>query len=98
MPNWNNLTSKVIQTVEADGILGLGKRGGRYLKKRFGALAKKSPKPVFKDVLFIDGLWNSTATSVKISCQPSKRTTFILWNYIRPGVLCRFGFKTDWLV
>ena len=55
MPNWNNLTSKVIQTVEADGILGLGKRGGRYLKKRFGALAKKESEPVFKDVLFIDG-------------------------------------------
>ena len=51
MPNWNNLTSKVIQTVEADGILGLGKRGGRYLKKRFGALAKKESEPVFKDVL-----------------------------------------------
>lgn len=47
MPNWNNLTSKVIQTVEADGILGLGKRGGRYLKKRFGALAKKESEPGF---------------------------------------------------
>ena len=55
MPNWNNLTSKVIQTVEADGILGLGKRGGRYLKKRFGALAKKESELIFKDVLFIDG-------------------------------------------
>ena len=55
MPSWNNLTSKVIQTVEADGILGLGKRGGRYLKKRFGALAKKESESVFKDVLFIDG-------------------------------------------
>ena len=55
MPNWNNLTSKVIQTIEADGILGFGKCGGRYLKKRLGALAKKESEPVFKDVLFIDG-------------------------------------------
>ena len=30
MPNLNNLTAKVIQTVEADVILGHGKRGGRY--------------------------------------------------------------------
>lgn len=98
MPNWNNLTSKVIQTVEADGILGLGKRGGRYLKKRFGALAKKESDPVFKDVLFIDGCGTVLPHPSRISCQPSKRTAFILWDYIRPGVLCRFGFKTDWLV
>lgn len=48
MPNWNNLTSKVIQTVEADGILELGKRGGRYLKKGSELQQKKSPNPVFK--------------------------------------------------
>ena len=33
MPNWNNLTSKVIQTVEADGILGTWKNAVAYLKK-----------------------------------------------------------------
>lgn len=47
MPNWNNLTSKVIQTVEADGILGLGKRGGRYLKK-VRSFSKKESEPVLK--------------------------------------------------
>ena len=55
MPNWNNLTSKVIQTIEAGGVLGLGKCGGRYLKKQMRSFWKKGQEPVFKDVLFIDG-------------------------------------------
>lgn len=78
MPNWNNLTSKVIQTVEADGILGLGKRGGRYLKKRFGALAKKESEPVFKDVLFIDGCGTVLPHPVKDIVSAIKENSFYL--------------------
>lgn len=55
MPNWSNLTSKVVQTIETDGFVGLGKRGGKYIKKQLGSFRNKEQEQVFKDVLFIDG-------------------------------------------